>query len=68
VAGVPPVILRPSDSPAVALAPPVHTEESAAVRAKSHKAKVKAKGKGKAKAKAKSQKKGKPVKKTGRRS
>jgi murein DD-endopeptidase MepM/ murein hydrolase activator NlpD len=67
VAGLPPVILHPSGSPAVALAPPVHTEESAAVRAKPHKAKAKAKGKAKAKAKAKSQKKGKPVKKNRRR-
>ena len=41
VAGVPPVIVRPSETPAVALAPVAHTEESAAVRAKTHKAKEK---------------------------
>jgi murein DD-endopeptidase MepM/ murein hydrolase activator NlpD len=41
VAGVPPVILHPSDTPTVALAPAVRTEESAAVRVKSHKAKEK---------------------------
>jgi len=41
VAGVPPVIMRPSDTPVVALAPGVQTQESAAVRAKPHKAKEK---------------------------
>ena len=41
VAGVPPVIVRPSETPAVALDPVAHTEESAAVRAKTHKAKEK---------------------------
>jgi murein DD-endopeptidase MepM/ murein hydrolase activator NlpD len=38
---VPPVILRPSDTPAVALAPIVRTQESAAVRVKPQKAKEK---------------------------
>jgi murein DD-endopeptidase MepM/ murein hydrolase activator NlpD len=41
VAGVPPVILHASDTPTIALAPVVNTEESAAVRAKPHKAKEK---------------------------
>lgn len=41
VAGVPPVIMRPSDTPVVALVPGVQTQESAAVRAKPHKAKEK---------------------------
>jgi hypothetical protein len=39
IAGVPPVIIRPSDIPAVALAPVARTEETASVRAKSPKAK-----------------------------
>ena len=43
VAGVPPVIVRPSETPAVALAPVAHTEESAAVRAKTAQGERKAK-------------------------
>jgi murein DD-endopeptidase MepM/ murein hydrolase activator NlpD len=49
IAGVPPVIIRPSDIPAVALAPVARTEETASVRAKSHKAKGKPAKKSKAK-------------------
>ena len=49
IAGVPPVIIRPSDKPAVALAPVARTEETASVRAKSHKAKGKPAKKSKAK-------------------
>jgi len=43
------VIIRPSDKPAVALAPVARTEETASVRAKSHKAKGKPAKKSKAK-------------------
>jgi hypothetical protein len=41
VAGIPPVIMKPSETAAIALTPLAHTEESAAVRAKPHKAKGK---------------------------
>jgi murein DD-endopeptidase MepM/ murein hydrolase activator NlpD len=57
IAGVPPVIMRPSDIPAVALAPVAHTEESA-VRAKSHKAKAKPAKKRTAKATKKKRRRG----------
>jgi hypothetical protein len=57
IAGIPPVIMRPSDIPAVALAPVAHTEESA-VRAKSHKAKAKPAKKRSAKATKKKRRRG----------
>jgi hypothetical protein len=41
VAGVPPVIMQPSETPRVAMAPALHTQESAAVRVKQPKAKEK---------------------------
>jgi len=41
VAGVPPVIQHPSETPAVALAPAIQPEEPATVRVKPHKAKEK---------------------------
>jgi murein DD-endopeptidase MepM/ murein hydrolase activator NlpD len=57
IAGVPPVIMRPSDIPAVALAPVAHMEESA-VRAKSHKANEKPAKKRHAKATKKKRRRG----------
>jgi Peptidase family M23 len=57
VAGVSPVIMRPSELPTVAMAPTPHTEQSSALRMKSQKAKDKAKKKDKTKKKKSSVKK-----------